>query len=440
MNAARRTAAPQTHEESMFMEGTMKEVSAGDGEIMIVEDSPTQAFHLQYLLEKHGFRVTTAASGREALARMSGKRPSIVISDVVMPEMDGFELCRRIKADDSLCHIPVILLTSLSEPQNVIRGLECGADNFITKPCDEEYLLSRLGRMRASRERCPPADGGTGVDVNFAGHGYTITADRRHILEFLLSTYETAMQKNRELIQARDELNALNEHLAATNRELETFNYTVSHDLRTPLTGITGFSQLLLEMFADRFDAECASYIQEILQSARRMNQLIETLLNFSRLTRIEPERQPVDLSLMARSVAAELNRKEPQRHVTFRIGEGITAYGDTKLLKVVLENLLGNAWKYTGREEDARIEFGMLEHGGTPAYFVRDNGAGFDAAKAEMLFMPFKRLHETDEFEGTGIGLATVQRIIERHGGRAWADGEMGQGATFYFTLERQK
>jgi light-regulated signal transduction histidine kinase (bacteriophytochrome) len=166
------------------------------------------------------------------------------------------------------------------------------------------------------------------------------------------------------------------------------------------------------------------------------MDQLITTLLNFSQLTRGEMRRTEVDLSIMAREIACHLSMKQPERDVTFNIADGIVVDGDARLLRVVLENLLGNAWKYTGREAEARIEFGMEEAGGETVYFVRDNGTGFDMSQADRLFNPFRRLHEEAEFEGTGIGLATVRRIIERHGGKVWAEGEVDRGAIFYFTL----
>jgi light-regulated signal transduction histidine kinase (bacteriophytochrome) len=274
------------------------------------------------------------------------------------------------------------------------------------------------------------------LEVFFAGQKYAITAGRRQILNLLLSTYEAAIQKNQELSRARDELNELNARLAAANQELETFSYTVSHDLRTPLSGITGYSEVLLAQCGDSLDGECAGYVRSILGAARRMEQLIETLLEFSRLTRIEPSRTTVDLSLLVRATAEELTARKPGRRVHFAIAEGVTVNGDARLLRVVMGNLLGNAWKYTGKREEARIEFGTAADTGNPVYFVRDNGAGFDRAFADKLFAPFQRLHDREEFEGHGIGLATVHRIIQRHGGAIWAEGEPDRGATFYFTL----
>ncbi len=224
--------------------------------------------------------------------------------------------------------------------------------------------------------------------------------------------------------------------LAAVNKELETFAYSVSHDLRAPLRSIDGFSRALLEDYEDRLDAEGQDYLHRIRAACQRMGQLIDDLLRLSRVTRTEMYRAPVDLSALAQEIAVELQEMQPERQVEFIIQPGLMADGDARLLRVVLENLLGNAWKFTGKQERARIEFGLTEVGGQQAYFVRDDGAGFNMAYAHKLFGAFQRLHSVAEFDGNGIGLATVKRIIHRHSGRVWAEGSVGQGATFYFTL----
>jgi signal transduction histidine kinase/ActR/RegA family two-component response regulator len=224
--------------------------------------------------------------------------------------------------------------------------------------------------------------------------------------------------------------------LAAVNKELEAFAYSVSHDLRAPLRSIDGFSQVLLEEYDDGLDADGQNYLRRVRAASQRMGELIDDLLRLSRVTRAEMIREKVDLSALAQEVAAQLQETQPERQVEFVIAEGLVANGDARLLRVVLENLLGNAWKFTGKQTCARIEFSCTETDGKPAYFVRDSGAGFDMAYADKLFGAFQRLHSTAEFEGAGIGLATIQRIIHRHGGQVWAKGAVGQGATFYFTL----
>jgi signal transduction histidine kinase len=232
------------------------------------------------------------------------------------------------------------------------------------------------------------------------------------------------------------QLRARAAELEAANQELEAFNYTVAHDLRKPLTTVNGYCQLIQELYGDKLDEQCRSYLQEAYDGTWRMNRLIDTLLDFSRVASIELHRGEVDLSAMAESVAAGLKLSEPARRVTFRIREGLAAIGDAGLLRVVLENLLGNAWKYTTMREEAVIEFGVMESNGQPAWFVRDNGPGFAPEYVDKLFIPFRRLPGAEEYRGFGIGLATVDRIVRRHGGRVWAEGEPGRGAAFWFTL----
>lgn len=225
--------------------------------------------------------------------------------------------------------------------------------------------------------------------------------------------------------------------LEGANRELESFSYSVAHDLRAPLRSIDGFSQALLEDYNDTLDDQGRKYLHFIRESAQHMAELIDDLLTLSRVTRSELQHEPVDLSALARAAMTRLQRAQPERKVTVVIQEGLTGEGDPRLLAVVFDNLFGNAWKFTSKRDGEHIEFGAISNDGHLAYFVRDNGAGFDMAFASKLFGIFQRLHTAAEFEGTGVGLATVQRIVHRHGGRVWAEGKVNSGATFYFTLD---
>jgi PAS domain S-box-containing protein len=224
------------------------------------------------------------------------------------------------------------------------------------------------------------------------------------------------------------------------NRDLESFSHAVAHDLRAPLRSLDGFSQALVEDYSAKLDAEGQKYLAFIRESAQHMAQLIDDLLVLSRVTRRELHCQAVDLSLLARAAIGRLERSQPGRQVDVVIQDGLANEGDSRLLTVALDNLLGNAWKFTGRRPDPRIEFGAIAQDGRPVYFVRDNGAGFDMAFVHKLFGVFQRLHGATEFEGTGVGLATVQRIVQRHGGRVWAEAEIDRGATLYFTLHEEE
>jgi light-regulated signal transduction histidine kinase (bacteriophytochrome) len=292
-----------------------------------------------------------------------------------------------LRADPALRDVPVILLSARAGEDSTIEGLEAGADDYLVKPFAARELLARV---------------------------------RTHV----------------ELARQREAVARAKDAAEAANRELEAFSYSVAHDLRAPLRSIDGFSQTLLEDYADKLDADGKKYFSFIRESAQHMAQLIDDLLALSRVTRSELHREGVDLSALARAAITRLQRSQPDRRVDVVIQEGLRGEGDPRLLAVVLDNLFGNAWKFSGRRDEARIEFGATSNDGQRVYFVRDNGAGFDMAFADKLFGVFQRLHAAAEFEGTGIGLATVQRVVRRHGGRVWAEGEVNRGATFFFTL----
>jgi PAS domain S-box-containing protein len=245
---------------------------------------------------------------------------------------------------------------------------------------------------------------------------------------------EEALEKYREHLE--DLVRKRTIKLEASNKELEAFSYSASHDLRAPLRTIDGFSQALLEDCEDKLDIQGKDYLIRIRAATRRMADLIEDLLKLSRITRTEMNIEKINLTRIARSIIDELQKSQPLRHVEIKIAVGLEDAADSRLMRITLDNLLGNAWKFTQKQTKAVIEFGCTKEGGGKVYFIRDNGAGFDMAYVEKLFAPFQRLHTEEEFPGTGIGLALVRRIIHRHGGKVWTEGQTGKGATFYFSL----
>jgi PAS domain S-box-containing protein len=245
---------------------------------------------------------------------------------------------------------------------------------------------------------------------------------------------EQKLQEHRERLEEMVEERTHN--LKVANRELESFSYSVSHDLRGPLRSIDGFSQALLEDYGDVLEGTAKDYLERVRSSTQRMGQLIDDLLKLSRVVRSDMDRQRIDMAGLARNVVMQLRERYPESNVEFVINGDLCTYGDGRLLLAMLENLLGNAWKFTANREAARVELGETEREGRKVYYVKDNGAGFDDSYVHKLFEPFQRLHSVHEYEGTGVGLATVQRIIRRHGGEVWAEGKVNQGATVYFTL----
>ncbi|MGH7530529.1 MAG: sensor histidine kinase [Gemmatimonadales bacterium] len=316
----------------------------------------------------------------------------------------------------------------------------------IRPPEDVPALRAAISRIAMGRagggtwRHC--TKGGDVIDVDITSHVLTFAG---RPAELVLAHDVTVRRKLEQTLRAGEEQARRNEEtvrryaaeLETANAELDAFAYSVSHDLRAPLRSIDGFSQVVLEDSADTLDEAGRDALRRVRAASRRMSDLIDDLLTLARVTRHEMQREAVELSALAGSVLAEWQQREPGRHVDVVVAPGLVVQGDPRLLRVALENLLANAWKYTGKRAEARIELGTLERDGARIFYVRDNGAGFDMQYADRLFGAFQRLHGDAEFEGSGIGLATVQRILRRHGGRIWADGAVEQGATFYFTLE---
>ena len=550
--------------------------------ILIVENIAAQAQMLSHILEVEGYQVSVVDNGQSALEMTARIRPSLVISGVKIPEMSGYELCRQIKAGPGLSQVPVILVTNLSDPNEVLLGLQCGADSFVIKPYERSHMLARVEHALSNRDVTHMPEDGPPAEIFFHGERHQISASRTQILNLLMSTYDAAVQRNNELHESRQQLrertsevlevnrflDSMIEHiptavyikdakqlryvrvnsaeeqltgisredmvgksvhdlfgqeeadrftaqdhrvlasgiiedipedrffshskgmrllhtrkvpvfgeaaepthvlgisqditqkkelekviadlhsalkvraddLEATNKSLESFTSAASHDLRSPLSVIGGYAGLLEKNYADRLDEKGLHYLSVIGKRVKSMARLIDDLLSFSRLSLQEVQKTDVDMNALAAQVVADLPVSGPGvNKPAIQLGMLPSAPADTGLLRQVWVNLLSNAVKYSRHTASPLIEVSGRVEGGEAIYSVRDNGAGFDMAHCDKLFQVFERLHTDQEFEGTGVGLATVRRVVTRHGGRVWAEGVVDQGAVFHFALPVQ-
>lgn len=415
----------------------MPDPSASAALILIVEDSPTQALKLEHLLASHGYRVVAAHNGREALERMEEQAPTVVISDITMPEMDGYELCRRIRTDARLGSTPVILLTSLSDPKDVVLGLQCGANNFITKPYDDAFLLSHLHYILANQELRRTASAEMGIEIFFAGQKHFLTSDRLQMIDLLLSSYDNAVQKNRELQQATEKLERQTQELARSNSELEQFAYIASHDLQEPLRAVSSFVDLLGRRYGEQLDEKGRQYITFAVEGAKRMHTLIQDLLAYSRVGTKAKEFARVELSKVLRDALANLRVAIEETGAEVTHDDALpTVQGDATQLTQLLQNLVGNGLKFRAEGRTPRVHVAAVPRGGEWALSVRDNGIGIEEKDFARIFDVFQRLHERTRYPGTGIGLAVCKKIVERHGGRIWVESRAGEGTAFNFTL----
>ncbi len=388
--------------------------------VLLIEDNPGDARLVHELLKeaRGNFTISVAEKLGQGLKLLFSQDVDVVLLDLNLPDRNGLVTLTELQTRFS--HLPIVIMTSIDDEELAHQAVRLGAQDYLVKGNVNGELLRRT---------------------------LIYAIERKKTEEDILKLSEDMAARNVELEEA--------------NRELEAFIYSVSHDLRAPLRSMSGFARFLIEDYSDKVDNRGKDYLSRIQTGSEKMSRLIDDLLHLSKISRQEIVLIEVDMSRLASAVVSDLREAEPVRNVAVSIREGLVANADLRLMEIVLSNLLGNAWKFTSKTEDARIEFGSLEGTvpdfsppsaertersgvvesglsqlGRTVYFVRDNGAGFDPHYVEKIFWPFQRLHSEKEFEGSGIGLAIVERIIHRHGGKVWADGAPGKGATVYFTL----
>jgi two-component system sensor histidine kinase/response regulator len=361
--------------------------------ILIVDDKTENIFALEKLLERSNRIFLRATSGKEGLKIALERDLDLIILDVQMPEMDGFEVAKVLKSHKRTRDIPIIFASAeKKERQSIMKGFEEGAVDYLPKPLDPEVTRAKVTVL-----------------------------------------LKIQLQK-REINQLYSELKMNVEQLKTVNKELESFSYSVSHDLRTPLRILNGYSSILLEDYADKLDDEGKRMLKGIQKNAKRMNKLVEDLLEFSKLGRKEPKKSRIDTETLVADIVNEIGISRSNK-ATIKLNPLIPVWADLSLITQVWTNLISNAIKYSSGKDHPSIEIGSIQDNEI-VYYVKDNGAGFSMEYVDKLFGVFQRLHKADEFEGTGVGLAIVHKIIEKHGGRVWAEGRVNEGATFYFSL----
>jgi signal transduction histidine kinase len=375
---------------------------------LLVDDLKENLIALQSLLEDENVEIHTATSGTQALELLLKNDYALSLLDVQMPEMDGIELAEIMRSTEKTKSIPIIFVTAGTDNDvnRIFMGYDAGAVDFLQKPL---YPKIVLGKVRV----------------------FLDLYNQKKLLE------ETFRRTNEEL---ENKVQERTQALLIANNELEAFSYSVSHDLRAPLRSMDGFSKALLLQYGEKLDEKGKDYLVRVRDSAQKMGELIDGMLILSRLGRKEIQCQDVNLSQMCGEITKELMDEFPEKKVDLTIMPDMNVLADPALLFSVMENLLENAWKYSSKVPLARIEVGFFEENRKTIYYVKDNGAGFDMEYVNKLFNAFQRLHNIKDFPGTGIGLVTVKRIIERHGGKVWAEGEVDKGSAFYFTLPQRR
>ena len=422
--------------------------------ILVAEDSPTQAQRLLHILRRHGYEADAVADGREALHRASEDPPALIISDVIMPELDGYDLTRALKASPALREIPVILVTTLSDPQDVIRGLECGADSFVLKPYDEQYLVGRVRYVLTNRELRRASDGGMGVEIFFNGQRHYITADRLQILNLLLSTYEAAVRRNEELSESQAALQRKTVELDCARREAEeasraksAFLAAMSHEIRTPMNGVIGMLDVLQQSSLMSHQMEMVELIRE---SAFSLLGVIEDILDFSKIEagKLEIESAPMSVADVVEKACGLLASLAAKKAVDLRVSVDPAipdpVLGDALRVRQVLINLVGNAIKFSSGQDrpgSVSVRAGIVGRSRSRVTLelrVADNGIGMDEQTQARLFTSFTQADAstTRRFGGTGLGLAISSHLMTLMGGRIDVNSAPGQGSTFVATL----
>lgn len=417
-------------------------------DILIVEDSRTQAIGLKFLLKEHGFSVRVAYDGLQALEAVKVQEPALIVSDIVMPNMDGYELCRNLRSNPETKHIPIILLTALSELTDVIKALENGADNFVTKPYKPDFLISRVHHILMNRELRRSRRSEKIIEIFFNNQRYSFSAMPDQVIDLLLSTFENAVQKNKELqevnqklLEAQRELREKNKELEKVNAQKDRFLGMAAHDLRNPLGHISTVADILLEDLDGKITPQQRELLEITRSSSHFMLDLVNDLLDIAKIEsgKLNLNLQETDLAaLVSRNVAQNTALADKKQiHLEVEVPDDLPPLTvDPGKIEQVLNNLISNAIKYSYPDTTVKIQLARQNDG--VLLSVADAGQGIPVDEQDKLFQPFERtsVTTTGGEKSTGLGLAIVKRIVEGHHGKIWVESSPGKGSTFYVLL----
>jgi len=428
---------------------------ASKGFVLIVDDSPAQREVLKYFLEANNYNVFQAQDGIEALSVLDEITPALIISDVVMPEMDGYEFCKRLRSNKNTAAIPVILLTVLSRSEDMIRGLECGADSFISKPYSEDYLVNLVEKTITQNGAAHLQRSAIPMSVFVKDINSNLSVDPARIITLMISAYESALYKNKNLLRTQSELKALNDQLenlvemrtlelTKLNLEKDKFFSIISHDLKSPFQGFLGITKAMAENASSFSVEELEKFGSEMYKTAKNLFTLLKNLLEWAQMQNGAMKYEPKEISL-AGSITENvtiLKKRSEQKGISIRsaVPENLSVYADEQMLNSVLLNLISNAIKFT--REDGKITINAKAVDEMIEIAVNDTGVGMPNKTMEKLFKLGEKVGSkgTEGELSTGLGLLLCKEFVEKHGGKIWAESEVGKGSTFYFTLKQTR
>jgi signal transduction histidine kinase len=437
-------AVPQTTTEVTNTARTSKSDDTLRADVVLIVDDTTYNLEILFAtLQYAGFTVLVAQDGVSALAKAEYAEPDIILLDILMPGMDGFEVCRKLKGNRKTKDIPILFMTALDNPENILKGFELGGVDYVTKPIEQGEVIARLKthlKLRRMQEHLQAQNEQLEQEIRIRQQTETQLERSQQLLQQTNQELEQRIaERTAELVYTNKQLEKMNAELVCSNQELEKFAYVVSHDLQAPLRSIKMFAELLAQEYKDKLNSQADEYLDYITDSAERMQTLIKDLLAYCRAGKNEQTWISVDLKDVINNVLRDLEASIQESKARIKIERLPTVQANPREINQLFQNLIGNGIKFRGKDTP-RIEINAQSQQQQWLISVKDNGIGIESQYQDKIFQIFQRLHSLEEYPGTGVGLAICQKIVERHGGSIWVESQPNRGSTFYFTLPQKE